>query len=491
MPDPNPLAALYPQPPSAQPNALSNPLDALKMAYTAVALQKSRQELQAKQAASRAIQNTMNPDGSANFPAAQNQLLKDPTGGQLAASALPDILDLQKQTIANGTAQIMQQGQQMGVVGQYAGALATKKDLNGNDLDNLTTFAVGKGGPPAAWAAFRTALGTPANARGWLTQLHKMGIPAAALAAPQEVLGPRGTKQAITTGQFLEGTQAASGNVAALPGGAPGGGMQTELAPGQSESAVAQQSDLRRAANYQNVIYPWQQALKLGQDLQSQGQTLGPGSKYRQEIESSLYALSPTVARWAGVDPEKIEKYAEFEKYTTQGLQQQASRFGPQSDQRFATAAAGTPNVHITDLAGIPLIKATIGMTRLDTAQVLENSRFSGTDYTLNSAKWAARQDPSAYMVDMMPRQTGQKLQKKLKGAERTRFNASLQAAIRAGVIVRPQQQTLNPQNVDISNAVHVPDDHPILGGAKQSPQDGRHYVPDPNRPGKFLMVVP
>jgi hypothetical protein len=38
--------------------------------------------------------------------------------------------------------------------------------------------------------------------------------------------------------------------------------------------------------------------------------------------------------------------------------------------------------------------------------------------------------------------------------------------------------------------AITVPANHPILQSARTSPHDGRQYIPDPRRPGKFLMVA-
>ena len=148
--------------------------------------------------------------------------------------------------------------------------------------------------------------------------------------------------------------------------------------------------------------------------------------------------LIQVIARWTGVDPEKISNYSEVEKYLTQGLQGRAANFGAHTDMQLATTASGSPNVHITDLAGVPLIKATIAMRRMEQAQILENSKFGGPQYTDEAGKWAVRQDPRAYMLDMLPPEQVKQLQTTLKGPERARFNASLRAAIRSGVVTPP-----------------------------------------------------
>jgi len=54
-----------------------------------------------------------------------------------------------------------------------------------------------------------------------------------------------------------------------------------------------------------------------------------------------------------------------------------------------------------------------------------------------------------------------------------------------AGPVSAPRQQ---PRAVDVP-PLNVPLDHPILRSARQGP-DGRHYVSDPRRPGKYLMVA-
>lgn len=460
MPDVN---ALYPQPPQQQPqqnSLLSNPLNAIAAIMHATQLQKARQELVAKQAIGRAYQNNMNEDGTINLPGAQKQILTDPEAAFSAPQATSDILGQQGQIIANGTAQFQQQGSQNKFVMDALGTLANKPDVSANDLDNLAvTIARNTNIPSNIITGWRSGIPSdPKGIRAALTTIGNMaqGYAAGVQPGPAAISGS-GAPVVGTSGQFNYGAAGVGAGPYAPPGGgtpgsaAPGpalpgsaaaapGGVQTGLAPGQAESAKVMQADLVRAGTFPQEIYPWQQALQKMQEMQGQGETFGPGSKGRQELESFVYALSPSVAKLAGVDPEKISKYAEVEKYLTQGLGQRASSFGPHTDAGLATAASGTPNVHITDLAGVPLVKATIGLRRMEQAQILDNARLGGPNYTQNTAQWATKQDPRAYMIDMMSPEQVQSLQKSLKGAARTQFNASLQAAIRSGVVKPPGQ---------------------------------------------------
>lgn len=214
-------------------------------------------------------------------------------------------------------------------------------------------------------------------------------------------------------------------------------GIQTGLAPGSEESARVMQGDLSRAGNFGQEIFPWQQALQKIQALGPGG--TGPGTKGRQDFESFLYAASPQISTMLGVDPKKIENYAEAEKYLTNATQQRAAGFGSHTDMQLATALSGSPNVHINDLAAENVTKAAIALRRMEHAQTLQNATGGPVSYTSNKAKWAASQDPRAYALDMMTPAQIQALDKSLKGSERAKFNASLKAAQDSGVLTPPQ----------------------------------------------------
>lgn len=312
------------------------------------------------------------------------------------------------------------------IAGALSSQLFGKSNISPEDVHNATAYVARQFAPEDAPLINQTAdlvLNEPRGLSAGVGMLQNMAMSPEAGSSRTPMMLPSGATASIPI---------AAANV--------GGAVPTGLPLGADTSTTTMQADLARARNFSSDLFPWTQALSTMERLQSQGETFGPGSKGRQEVESFAYTLAPQIARWAGVDPNKIGDYAEVEKYLTQGLQQRASSFGTHTDMQLATAASGSPNVHITDLAGIPLIKATIALRRMEQAQTLENAKLGGPNYTANTAAWSANQDPRAYMIDMMSPDQIKQLQSSLKGADRARFNNSLRAAIASGVVTPPGQ---------------------------------------------------
>ena len=206
--------------------------------------------------------------------------------------------------------------------------------------------------------------------------------------------------------------------------------------PGTAESAQAMQGDLIRAGGFSTDIYPLNRALELAKSLGPGG--MGPGSEGRQKFESFVYSLLPQLVPASMQD--KIKNYAELEKYLVNNTQNRAQNLGPHTNQGLATAVTGSPNVQINDLAGVDLIKAQIALRRMEQAQTFQAAKAGPVGYTTAKGTFAANQDPAAYGIDLMSPEQIQKLQKTLKGPERSRFNASLKAAIESGVVSPPSQ---------------------------------------------------
>jgi len=219
----------------------------------------------------------------------------------------------------------------------------------------------------------------------------------------------------------------------------PGGPSVAFTPPlGAQESSNVMQADLARAGTFSDDLYPLNQALDLAKKLGPGG--MGPGSKGRQEFESFLYGLAPSL-----VPPEmrdKIKTYAELEKYLINNASQRAQNLGPHTNDGLAAATTGSPNVHINDLAGVDLIKAQIGLRRMEHVRTLENSKKGPVAYLGEKSKWGVNQDPRAYMIDMMTPEQVKKLHDSLKGEDRKRFNNSLRAAIESGVVAAPEAQS-------------------------------------------------
>lgn len=294
----------------------------------------------------------------------------------------------------------------------------------------LTIVPTGTNANPAMGTAVPKTLppGTPVAGAGGTQYLGAQPpVPGGGVVSPKGGI-PGGPSANLGGNVIVQGPSIIAPPVAAGPAAG--------LPLGSEKSAEVLQGDLARARNFGQEIVPWQQALEKLKLLGPGG--TGPGTQGRQEFQSFLFALAPTVSRWAGVDPEKIKNYAEAEKYLTQATQSRAAGFGAHTDLALSQAITGNPSVKINDLAATDVTKVAIALRRMEQVQTLQNAAHGPVDYTKKAAEWATKQDARAYAIDLMPPEQLKKLQKDLKGAERAKFNASLKAAIESGVVAPP-----------------------------------------------------
>jgi hypothetical protein len=235
-----------------------------------------------------------------------------------------------------------------------------------------------------------------------------------------------------------------------IPGArvAPGGGVGYPTAPpvGFEQAAKDRQTDLATEGNFGQEMFPWQQAHQKANELKDKYGTgyLGPGTKGRQDFASYFYGLSPSIAKWLGVDPTKMQDYAELDKYLTQGTSMRANNFGPHTNDGLATAARGTPNVGINDLAVHELIPAAMAVRRAEHIQKMvaaKDPRGPG-EYNLAKAEWASSHDIRALMFDTMAPEARAKLLASLKPgtAEYAAFNRTLREAYDLKIMERPKK---------------------------------------------------
>ena len=242
-------------------------------------------------------------------------------------------------------------------------------------------------------------------------------------------LSPEGQSGEVTGTPTSAGQQ----TILKVPASNMGIGRVTSLPQGSDISSSAMQADLAREGSYQSDINPLRKALELAQKLGPGG--MAPGSKGRQEFESFVYGLAPSLVPANMQD--KIKNYAELEKYLVNNASQRAQNLGPHTNEGLATATTGSPNVHINDLAGVDLIKAQLAIRNMEHAQVMQAAKGGGPNYTTNKAAFSSLHDPRAYAINTMSPDDIKKLQATLKGPERAKFNQSLRAAIDSGVVER------------------------------------------------------
>lgn len=247
------------------------------------------------------------------------------------------------------------------------------------------------------------------------------GMPAQG-ASPAASMAPQGMSGAPTSAQ---------------PAPSPAGTLPTSLPAGQNRfidtSTDRFASDLDSARNVQGDLNPLQQARSNLMALGKNG--IGPGTEDRNKIASFLQSAG--LGWLPGVDSGRIENMDEALKYTTQAMQGRAAAMRAGTDQQQATTAAGSPNLKMSSAAALNVLNSMIGLRRMQQAQTFENSH-DAPGYLVNSAKWAANQDPRAYSFDLMSDDQKQKTLASLGSKDSPayqRFMNSLRSAHGTGLL--------------------------------------------------------
>lgn len=313
-------------------------------------------------------------------------------------------------------------------------------------MSSLLTKAMTRGGATLDdWAAFKPIL-------------QRMGVPRDMLDAVADAATAAGTNRLDPTrlaqiNNYLTRNAGLSTVTRTLPSGqtdqpaagavlypqTPGqtapGLYSTSLPPDAPKSIEAANVSRTNAQNYQQDVFPFEQALKKMEQLKAAGQTIGPGSASRNAAQSWLYSLSPQVAKQLGIDPDKLEAFAMTDKYLTQGMMSRAAGFDAHTDARFASLMAGSPTVHTADLAGIPLVKAQLGIRNMVHTQDYL-ARLSGDpNFLRESARIGPMMEPVAYGMKYASPDQIKKMQSSVTGDDRTKLNANIAAGVLSGAI--------------------------------------------------------
>lgn len=389
--------------------------------------------LQGDKAAGDIVQQNINPQtGVFDQVGAMRSLATNPNAAFRAPTIAGDIIERSK-------AQAERDAGMNAAVTSLAGALAGQRDpriIRGIVLSH----ARNNPGIPSSFYAniFDTMPGNPKDMDKWLTEMRVQSLGPAGAAAigvgPTDREG-RATQETVADQQRAlsdsrSGTMQPS---SARPVGVP-------LTAAQSGQQLTQaQANNSRFLIDRNT---WDQM----RDLLNKGIDIGPGFKGRQELSGLAYSLSPALAKALQLDPEKIARGSEFEKYAT-NLVTELGTFAPGSDQQLATAVAGRPNTKIIDLAAKDLIKVQYALNRSQYIlnRVAEEGGFvlpdgrktegGSVNFSKDRAVISPQLDPRAMAYDMMTPDELKKLSKSLKGAERDRFNRTLRLGIEMNVI--------------------------------------------------------
>ncbi len=416
----------YPQAPQQTQSLLgTDPLHLIGALGQLTQLQNLQRTMAARQATGNALNDALGPQGLDTERAFSN-LKGNPDASYNLQESIPQVLSAKGQQIQNDTAAFGQFASQNDYARSLISGLASKPNANAEDVNNWAATISRNADPRAVPSSMirNVAQSIISDPDGIPTALRKMQAQVAGAGqSMQRVQGPPGPSGEQTTVPLGQAHVAAPGT------------MPTGLPPGSETSAGVMQADLARAGNFGQEIFPWKQALEKLEALGPAG--IGPGTEGRKQVASFIYsALGPTVARWGGIDPERLKNFDEAQKYLTQATLQRAASFGHGTDQQLATTITGNPNVHINDLAAVDVTKMGIATRAMEHAQTLYASKFGPANYTKAKADFAAQQDPRAYLMSMglaSPEQIDT-WKKTLKGAEREKFNTSLRTAKEAGL---------------------------------------------------------
>ena len=298
---------------------------------------------------------------------------------------------------------------------------------------------------PGGASAFGT--GRPGDLPAALLNPANAGSAASAgVAAPAQSAGDQGSA-----------TPGFGGMLASLAGTAP---MQTALGPGQQagldaagKASADQWAQLQQSvgggaaggAGSAGRIATLQHAQDLLQQLGTQG--TGPSSPQTQAIASYLQSVPGVGKLLPGLDATSIANYDEANKYLTQYAAARAGAHGGTTDSQLATTLSSNASTHISNLAAQDVVKANIGLERMDQAQADAFSKatdpatgqpLTPDQFSTFSANWNRTQDPRAYIASELSPQQVTQLVGSLAPADLARFQNTYSTGIQNGWIDPP-----------------------------------------------------
>ena len=229
--------------------------------------------------------------------------------------------------------------------------------------------------------------------------------------------------------------------------------MQTTLGPGQEAglAAAGAQSAQQWAGLQSQVggsaagggsagrIYQLQKSLGLLQQLGPQG--TGPSAASSQQLVSYVRSL-PVIGGLASVigNPQNVTNYDEANKYLTAYAAARAGAHGGTTDSQLATTLSSNASTHISNLAAQDVVKANIGLERMDQAQAqaFQKSGQTPDQFANFSANWNASMDPRAFVAPELSPQQFSTMVGGMSPADRTKFQSTYNTGISNGWIGPP-----------------------------------------------------
>lgn len=220
------------------------------------------------------------------------------------------------------------------------------------------------------------------------------------------------------------------------------------MRPGFAGNVAASTADFNasrdRASSASTRILTAQQALNA-----LQGAVTGPGTDFVAKVNDIVGSYQQYAPDWlksifagTGLDPnQSATNRAEAQKYLTQIALGQADSMGRGTDQQLLTAITGNPSIHIQNAAAQDVLKAQIGLERMN-QMLWREAQGQGIDeahFATWKANWMTDHDLRVFVADSMTPDQRKRLHDELyadpTGPATKRFLSSARQAYAGGYI--------------------------------------------------------
>lgn len=423
----SPTYPTYQQPQNSSNSLLSDPTKVIGLVGQMNANALWQQQFNARKAIGTSYQNAIQDDGSIDTQKLMQGIKDNPDAGFMAGEAAQGALSRQGQQIENAQKMFGLQAGQNKVLMDGIGSLAAKKVITDEDLRNFAVTSARNSGVPTSTilSVIGNAPKDQAARHQWAQTIQNMAIGSAGVAS--RVAGP------------------------VAPGGAPtqtslgdvnyGGPIQTDQSPAAKNytaaSGNAYSAASEAAGNYGQRVNPLRQAIPILEKMKETD--IGPTSERWNDIKSTAVSLG--AGNLAGIDPNKIKDFNELNKYFKQYSAQVGATMGPKTNDGLATAVTSNPNVNMDKLSAAELSKVALGVERMKQAGVLEfNAKVDRGDadpsqFSKFMVDWGTKQDPRAFVYDLMTKEQQEKLKKTLPPDELKKIRNGMNIADRHGLL--------------------------------------------------------
>lgn len=333
---------------------------------------------------------------------------------------------LQGQNIANSTAQNKQNEEAAQIVAHH---LATLPDTASKDDVFRMKAAIRAIHPNIPASTINTvadiALRDPAGIKNGIATWRTMGI------------SPEAMVSRVTAPPTAGGQPTTVPTTTAIRSGAMATGLSPAATAVNAGSGDAYNKSLETAGTYSNRVNPLRQAIPLLEGMKETD--IGPISEKWNDIKSTAVNLG--AGPLLGIDPTKIRDVNELKKYFSQYSVQAGAAMGPHTNDGLAAAVTSNPNMHMDKLSATDLSKVAMGVERMRQAGTLEFKskveRGDADPSQFNSflADWGTKQDPRAFVYDLMTKEQQDKLKKGLPPSELKKIREGMNIADRHGLL--------------------------------------------------------